>query len=191
MALLQELFEDLTAISKKLKADLQPEDIMEFSNILSRVIPIPNTPDYFRYETFRMVFKLTGLNLVSGLKKNKSIGVKSHILWTSANHIVKWFGIENILYIDWDGVYTVYSKKLIEGVENPKKEYGFEYQIAPKKVFKKHTVKKSTPKKVVCVAFKSKSTDSYSFKDGPSEHDNIDFSINPLPSGTSWADYHD
>lgn len=177
MALLPELLEDLEKVSTKIKTNLTAELVDEFSNIISRSIPIPNTPDYFKYEAFRIAFKLAGTTIVNGLKREKNANTRSYILWTSAIHIVRWFGLENILYIEWDNAYVVFCKKPIENVKDPKASgFNFEYKIDPQTPKLSQKKIQKTPKRIIM----SKSTDSY--------HSNDILDLETLPEGFSWAD---
>lgn len=191
MALLPELLEDLEKIAVKIKSNLTAELVDEFSNIISRSIPIPNTPDYFKYETFRIALKLAGTTIVNGLKREKNPNIRSYILWTSAIHIVRWFGLENILYIEWDNEYIVFCKKQINDLKDPKAAgYNFEYKIDTSPKISKTTQKtnpktiqktnQSNEKKSSKRVAMSKSTDSYHLKNT--------FDDELLTKDISWAD---
>jgi hypothetical protein len=133
MALLQELYQDLTELSNKIKVKIDPKDVEEFQNTLNRSVPSTNSPDWLRYEEFRLSFQKGGRRMIIDIRKcEEDDFYRSRILWTSANYIVQEFDLEDILYIEWqrDKYYKVYLKQVLDDLPDPiESGYSFEYKL--------------------------------------------------------------
>ncbi|MGL6008584.1 MAG: hypothetical protein ACRC1D_03930, partial [Culicoidibacterales bacterium] len=132
MALLQELYQDLIELSNKIKLNVDPKDVEEFQNTLNRSIPSTNSPDWLRYEEFRLSFQRGGHRMINDIRKCKDDDVyRSRVLWTSANHIVQEFELDEILYIEWqrDKYYKIFLKQTLDNLPDPLEAgYSFEYK---------------------------------------------------------------
>ena len=132
MALLEELYQDLIKLSAKIKTGIDPKDIEEFQNTLNRSVPSPNSPDWLRYEEFRLSFQRGGRRMVIDIRKCDDDDLyRSRVLWTSANYIVQEFELEEFLYIEWqrDKYYKVFLKQVLDDLPDPLEAgYSFEYK---------------------------------------------------------------
>jgi len=132
MALLPELWDELDVLARELKADVTAESVEKFKTVLNRAIPSVDVQDEIRYEEFRMIFALDRKGIINSLLHSHDIHVKSRILWTSANHIVRAFGLNSILFIEWQhrGNYQVSARQKINGIEDPQSQgYTFNYRF--------------------------------------------------------------
>ena len=132
MALLPELWEELTGLSQEIKNNINAETVEKFKTVLNRAVPSGNVQDEIRYEEFRSVFALDRKGIINSLLHSNDIYTKSKILWTAANHIVRAFGLNHLLFIEWQhlGNYQVSVRQIIDGVEDPQsKGYSFGYRL--------------------------------------------------------------
>jgi len=132
MALLQELYQDLIELSNKIKIKIDPKDVEEFQNTLNRSVPSTNSPDWLRYEEFRLSFQRGGRRTIIDIRKcDDDDFYRSRVLWTSANYIVQEFELEEILYIEWqkDKYYKIFLKQVLDELPDPQEAgFSFEYK---------------------------------------------------------------